>query len=102
MTWRAVHPAGAAPVPRASAAGAVVGDAWYITGGGGADGGRRDTVALRVSAVDGEVEWTSAAEVDAGSSLAAEGAGVVAVGGAPRYSPSEGTTARGTPRTCTS
>ena len=81
MTWRAVHPAGAAPVPRAYAAGAVVGDAWYITGGGGADGGRRDTVALRVSAVDGEVEWTSAAEVDAGSSLAAEGAGVVAVGG---------------------
>ena len=81
MTWRAVHPAGAAPVPRAYAAGAVVGDAWYITGGGGADGGRRDTVALRVSAVEGELEWTSAAEVDAGSSLAAEGAGIVAVGG---------------------
>ena len=81
MTWRAVHPAGAAPVPRAYAAGAVVGDAWYITGGGGADGGRRDTVALRVSAVDGELEWTSAAEVNAGSSLAAEGAGIVAVGG---------------------
>ena len=44
-------------------------------------GGRRDTVALRVEPSSGELEWTSAAEVGAGSSLAAEGACVVAVGG---------------------
>jgi hypothetical protein len=81
MTWRELEPAGVPPVPRAGAAGAVVGEAWFIAGGGGAGGGRRDTVALRVEPSSGELEWTSAAEVDAGSSLAAEGAGVVAVGG---------------------
>ena len=82
MTWRELEPAGVPPVPRAGAAGAVVGEAWFVAGGGGAGGGRRDTVALRVEPSSGELEWTSAAEVGAGSSLAAEGAGVVAVGGA--------------------
>ena len=81
MTWRELEPAGVPPVPRAGAAGAVVGEAWFVAGGGGAGGGRRDTVALRVEPSSGELEWTSAAEVGAGSSLAAEGAGVVAVGG---------------------
>ena len=80
MTWRELSPAGVPPVPRAGAAGAVVGEAWFIAGGGGAGGGRRDTVALRVQP-SGDLEWTSAAEVNAGSSLAAEGVGVVAVGG---------------------
>ena len=78
MTWRELEPAGVPPVPRAGAAGAVVGEAWFVAGGGGAGGGRRDTVALRVEPSSGELEWTSAAEVGAGSSLAAEGAGVVA------------------------
>jgi acyl-CoA-binding protein len=85
MTWKALDPAGPVPVPRAGAAGAVVGNSWYIAGGGGPDGGRRDTVALRRRLGgdgDGDVlEWTSAAEVAAGSSLAAEGLGLVAVGG---------------------
>ncbi len=81
MTWRELEPAGVPPVPRAGAAGAVVGEAWFVAGGGGAGGGRRDTVALRVEPSSGELEWTSAAEVGAGSSLAAEGACVVAVGG---------------------
>ena len=81
MTWRELEPAGVPPVPRAGAAGAVVGEAWFVAGGGGAGGGRRDTVALRVEPSSGELEWTSAAEVGAGSSLAAEGAGGVAVGG---------------------
>ena len=81
MTWRELEPAGVPPVPRAGAAGAVVGEAWFVAGGGGVGGGRRDTVALRVEPSSCELEWTSAAEVGAGSSLAAEGAGVVAVGG---------------------
>ena len=91
MTWRAVQPTGDGfkPAPRAGAAGAVVGDAWYITGGGGAEGGRKDTVALKKSpgaagagaGAGAAVEWVLVAEVEAGSSLAAEGATVVAVGG---------------------
>ena len=81
MTWRELSPAGVPPVPRAGAAGAVAGEAWFVAGGGGAGGGCRDTVALRVQPSSGELEWTSAAEVAHGSSLAAEGAGVVAVGG---------------------
>lgn len=81
MTWRELSPAGVAPVPRAGAAGAVIGETWFVAGGGGADGGRRDTVALRVDPASGELEWAAAAEVEAGSTLASEGAGVVSVGG---------------------
>jgi hypothetical protein len=81
MTWRAVAAGGVKPAPRAGAAGAVVGDAWFITGGGGADGGHKDTVALKSTSSGGSgLEWVAVTEVDAGSSLAAEGASVVAVG----------------------
>ena len=87
MTWRAVQPGGATrAAPRAGATGAVVGDAWYICGGGGSEGGRKDTVALKRSggaaaAAGAEVEWVAVTEVETGSSLAAEGATVLAVGG---------------------
>lgn len=87
MTWRELSPSGVAPVPRAGAAGAVIGDTWFVCAGGGADSGVRDTVALRLGTNNGgggdggDPEWAFVAEVDSGNSLAAEGAGVVSVGG---------------------
>ena len=84
MTWRVVTPVGAnRPAPRAGAAGAVVGDTWFVVGGGDTlAGGRRDTVALRPSPLSpGHLEWVDVASVAPGSSIAAEGSAVVAVGG---------------------
>ena len=58
---------------------------WLIVGGGGLDGGRRDTVGLRlVNSTKGSpsgLEWFACGEVQRGSALAAEGMSVVRVGG---------------------
>lgn len=86
MTWHLLNPAGVTPAPRTNAAGCVV-DAgtWLIVGGGGLDGGRRDTVGLRlVNSTKGSpsgLEWFGCGEVQRGSALAAEGMSVVRVGG---------------------
>ena len=57
---------------------------WLIVGGGGLDGGRRDTVGLRlVNSTKGSpsgLEWFACGEVQRGSALAAEGMSVVRVG----------------------
>ena len=85
MTWHLLNPAGVTPAPRTNAAGCVV-DAgtWLIVGGGGLDGGRRDTVGLRlVNSTKGSpsgLEWFGCGEVQRGSALAAEGMSVVRVG----------------------
>ena len=99
MAWRELEPRACRRCGAPARRRAVVGEAWFVAGGGG--GGRR--APRHRSAARGALlrraRGTSAAEVGAGSSLAAEGAGVVAVGAAPRCSPSAATTAPGTPPT---
>jgi len=85
MTWHLLNPAGVTPAPRTNAAGCVVDTTtWLIVGGGGLDGGRRDTVGLRlVNSTKGSpsgLEWFGCGEVQRGSALAAEGMSVVRVG----------------------
>ena len=71
MTWHLLNPAGVTPAPRTNAAGCVVDNTtWLIVGGGGLDGGRRDTVGLRlVNSTKGSpsgLEWFGCGEVQRG------------------------------------
>ena len=89
MTWHRLNPAGVTPAPRTNAAGCVLDDGiWLIAGGGGLDGGRADTVGLRLANPRGGanpsgLEWFTAGKVQRGSALAAEGMTVVSVGANP-------------------
>jgi acyl-CoA-binding protein len=83
--WHAPRCAGAAPAPRAGAAGALLGDTWFVAGGGDGVASRRDTVAMRLPA-DGAalaasppLRWRVVAEAQPRSAMASEGIAMVAL-----------------------
>lgn len=70
--------AGSAPAPRAGHASALVGDDWYILGGGDNKAGCTDMLCCDLSALaGGAVAWRHVATVPAGSPLASEGASLL-------------------------
>lgn len=83
--WLAPRCAGTAPAPRAGAAGALLGDTWFVAGGGDGVASRRDTVAMRLPAdaaalaASPPLRWRVVAEAQPRSAMASEGIAMVAL-----------------------
>uniref|UniRef100_A0A061SA78 Acyl--binding domain-containing protein 4-like n=1 Tax=Tetraselmis sp. GSL018 TaxID=582737 RepID=A0A061SA78_9CHLO len=81
MSWSVPAAAGQAPSPRAGHAAAMLGNMWYIAGGGNNTTGCRDMVALDVSELGvGTVKWSFVTKIsDKRSPIVTEGLSLTAV-----------------------
>eukprot|EP01024_Parvocaulis_polyphysoides_P061081 TRINITY_DN672_c1_g5_i1.p1 TRINITY_DN672_c1_g5~~TRINITY_DN672_c1_g5_i1.p1 ORF type:complete len:575 (+),score=49.31 TRINITY_DN672_c1_g5_i1:16-1740(+) len=74
MQWLDVEVSGSPPAARAGHAGALLGDIWYIVGGGNNVSGCTEMVSLSLSTLNqGKVSWQTVTVVVQPSSLASEG-----------------------------
>lgn len=86
MHWSCPATQGPTPAPRAGHAGDVVGDSWYIVGGGNNTSGCTDMVALDLTPLaasdqtdDATLTWSTVSQAEARSAIVSEGLTVEAV-----------------------
>lgn len=75
MEWSQAQPQGLVPTARSGHAGLVVGNNWYIVGGGDNKSGLPETMVLDMSTLI----WSDVVTVESSSPIAAEGLSVVAI-----------------------
>ncbi|PRW20510.1 acyl- -binding domain-containing 4 [Chlorella sorokiniana] len=74
MEWSQPEAEGPVPPPRAGHAGAILGDTWFIVGGGNNTSGCADMYALDLSPLGAEpVQWTLVGNTPVESAIASEG-----------------------------
>ncbi|KAI7839120.1 hypothetical protein COHA_007124 [Chlorella ohadii] len=74
MEWSQPEAEGPVPPPRAGHAGAILGDTWFIVGGGNNTSGCADMYALDLSPLGaGPVQWTLVGNTPVESAIASEG-----------------------------
>lgn len=80
MEWSEVDSEGPVPPPRAGHAGSILGNTWFIVGGGNNTSGCADMYALDLSPLgSGPVQWTLVGNTPVESAIASEGLSLLPV-----------------------
>ncbi|KAI3430306.1 hypothetical protein D9Q98_004902 [Chlorella vulgaris] len=80
LEWSVPDSEGPVPPPRAGHAGAILGDIWFLVGGGNNTSGCADMYALDLSALEaGTVQWTLVGNTPVESAIASEGLSLLPV-----------------------